>query len=461
MKKRDLYWVSRISAFLVITLIFGAISIFNIIQFNTTYMQEEREELQITKRQILWAIEPIIKKQDYKLLQKYCDDFKNEDVEFRIFDENKNLIASSNPDNQTPLLDKNSKILRKNYSKVRLYRYSIKDRKIGVREKFDFDNHKYYLEITVSQADVMKSIISAQKSALIFFVVCFFIFISGLVQIFSTLRNSFNKLEDSVIEVANGNLDTEIEIPKLGLLKELTLSVKKMTQRLRTQIAQLTQLEEYKNEFLQNIAHEIKTPITAINSAAELLETQNNLKQNDQECLDIIHCQVKTINNLINDILYLSEIESAKTEEDKTFEMFNLNKMIEKVIDEFNYSNMSINFIQNEPIMFCGNKELLSIALSNILTNAIKYSGSKKIDVILEKTDNGIELIVRDYGVGIQQEYLERIFERFYRIDKTRSRKLGGSGLGLSITKNIIELHRGTIKAESEINKGTSFIINF
>lgn len=460
MKQRDLYWVNQIVVFFMITIVFGVISVINILQFNASYMQEEQEELQIFKRQIEWAVKPILQQNNRNLLQKYCDDFNDEDVEFRIFDGSQTLLASSNSDNKSGLIDKNSKILNKNYTKFELYKHSIRDKKIGIREEIYVDNHKYYIELTVSQADVMKSIIGAQKSFVTFFVICISIFILGIIQVFSTLRNAFNKLEDSVIEVANGNLDYEIEIPKINLLKELTLSIRKMVQRLKNQIARLTQLERYKSEFLQNITHEIKTPITAINSAIELIETRNSIDKTDKECFDIIQFQTKAIDKLVNDILCLSEIEVAKTDEVKKFETFNLNSMIEKVIDEFNYADVKMNFIQDETIIFQGDKDLLSTALSNLLSNALKYSGTEKIDVSLSKQNDRITLSVRDYGVGIKKEHLEHIFERFYRVDKTGSRKLGGTGLGLAIVKNVVELHKGSVSVESEVGNGTVFVIN-
>ena len=123
-----------------------------------------------------------------------------------------------------------------------------------------------------------------------------------------------------------------------------------MTQRLKTQIERLTQLEKYKSDFLQNITHEIKTPITAINSAIELLQAKNALSSDDNECLDIIRFQVKSIDKLVNDILYLSETEVEKTNEQKNFSNFNLNSMIEKVIDYFSFSDIQINFIGNDSI---------------------------------------------------------------------------------------------------------------
>ena len=459
MKKRDSYWVNRIFAFLLITLVFGMISLFNILQFNSSYIQEEREELQVFKRQIEWAIKPYLINHNFTTLQKYCDDFQGEDIEFRIFNGDKKLIASSNPKNTDELLAKDSKILNPKYSKFKIYRKSMRDQKIGIREKEFVNGEKFYLEITVSQADVMKSIVAAQKSSLVFFIICLLLFISGLIQVFYTLRNSFNKLEDSVIEVANGNLDAEIEVPKLGLLKELTISIKKMTGRLKIQIERLKQLEQYKSEFLQNITHEIKTPITAINSAIELLQTKNSISQEDNECLDIIRFQIKSIDKLVNDILYLSETEVEKTSERKNFSYFNLNSMIKKVIDYVGFSDLEINLIEQESIEIYANEELLSTAISNLITNAIKYSKSDKIDVILSKSDKDIKLSIKDYGVGIKSEHLPHLFEKFYRVDKTRSRQLGGTGLGLAIVKNIVELHKGQISVQSEITEGTNFTI--
>ena len=103
--------------------------------------------------------------------------------------------------------------------------------------------------------------------------------------------------------------------------------------------------------------------------------------------------------------------------------------------------------------------ELMHRAISNLINNAIKYSQSDKIDVILSDNKTTLKIEVKDYGIGIEKKYFERLFEKFFRIDKARSRKTGGTGLGLAIVKNIIELHNGTIHIESELNKGTNFII--
>lgn len=462
MKKRDKYWLTKLFQSLVIIIIFISISLFNMIQFNHSYMEEEQEELQVFTKQIEWAILPYLNNKDYDTVKKYTKDFKNEDITIRIFDADKKLIATSKSDNSNSILFDNTPILpEKESSKWETYKHSIKNKMIGDIKEINIGNSKYYLEITIMEDDVIGTIIKGQITLMIFFGICIMILLWGLLELFYRIRKTFNGFEDSVIKIANGELDTPIDIPNLELLEELSLSVKKMATRLKNQIQRLTQLEEYKSNFLQNITHEIKTPITAINSAIELIENNNSITNNDKECFDIIRFQIKSINKLVNDILTLSEIEVAKTDEKKLFEKFNLNSMIEKNISNFSHLPAKINFIQNTNEEILGNEELLSMALSNLLTNAIRYSGSDKIDVTLNKKDGKIELSVKDYGIGIAQKHIEHIFEKFYRVDKARSRKNGGSGLGLAIVKNIVELHNGAIKAESIQGKETIFTILF
>lgn len=118
----------------------------------------------------------------------------------------------------------------------------------------------------------------------------------------------------------------------------------------------------------------------------------------------------------------------------------------------------NINMLKDSKILIVED-ELIHRAISNLINNAIKYSQSDKIDVILSDNKTTLKIEVKDYGIGIEKKYFERLFEKFFRIDKARSRKTGGTGLGLAIVKNIIELHNGTIHIESELNKGTNFII--
>lgn len=459
MKKRDIFWLKQLLYFLIIIMIFAGISIFSIIHFNSSYMNEEQEELQIFKRQIIWVVEPYLKDKNFVKLRQYADDFKDEDIAFRIFDADKNLIIASKPENTSALLSPDSNILRHRDGKWKLYKHSMKTKMIGLIEEFENGNEKYYLELTISEDDVIKSIVVIQRNLIIFFFLCVSLLILGLADFLYKIRKSFNKLEDSVIEVANGNLEASIDIPKINILIELAQSTRKMVQRLKRQIERLTRLEEYKSIFLQDITHEIKTPITAISSAIQLLEIKNSIPEEDRECFNIIQFQINAINKLVNDILCLSEIEVAKTDETNHFKKFSLNATIKEELENFSHFEQKINFIQHSEVTINGNEELFLTAVSNLLTNAIKYSGSDKIDIILSSLDKQAKLEIKDYGIGISEEHLPHIFERFYRVDKARSRQKGGTGLGLAIVKNIVELHGGTITVKSETGKGTAFLI--
>jgi two-component system phosphate regulon sensor histidine kinase PhoR len=189
------------------------------------------------------------------------------------------------------------------------------------------------------------------------------------------------------------------------------------------------------------------------------LDTKNLIADSDKECFDIILSQTDNINKLVNDILTLSEIELEQTNENKNFTTFNLNKMVEKAISYLNIQNTNISFLPKCDIDIYANEDLLITAIINLLNNAIKYSGSPKIDVITEQENSNAIIFVKDYGIGIQEEHLEKLFTRFYRVDKARSRQTGGTGLGLAIVKHIAQLHKGSVSVESEVGKGSTFKI--
>ena len=455
MKKRDLFWLNRIILIFFVGLTFVLVSIYNIVQFNNSYIQEEKKELEIFTKQIEWVIIPLLKQKDILSLKKYANDFRNNsEFSFRVFDRDKNIIVSSF-DNKDKKPLKNDTRVAKKYNIWDLYIESFENKSLEKVSEININNKKYYLELSLSQEFVISTIIKAQKNIIFFFCVCLLLLFLGIIQIFYSIRHGFNSLEDSVIQIARGDFNTEINLPQNGLLKELSLAIMRMTNRLKNQITRLTQLEEYRKEFVSNMSHEIKTPITAINSAVELIESTSETTDIQKECFDIIKSQTYSINRLIGDILTLSEIDLEKTNEHKKFKIFNLNNAINQAMS---LQLKEIIFNQQQNIDILGNEELVITLISNLLSNAIRYSGSDKIEVNLIN-DKNIIIEVKDYGVGIPEEHIPRIFERFYRVDKTRSRQSGGTGLGLAIVKHIVELHNWKIEVNSKVGQGTSFRI--
>lgn len=452
MKKRDKFLISLPLYAAAVVLVCVLMVLTHLIDINRSYMSEERSEIKIFYKQVEWALKPYLEKHNFEMVKSYCNDFSNDpDFRIRVLSGDKSeVIADSKPAEKLPSASlKNSHSL---FSKEKNMFYS---------GYIITDNSKYYIELLLSEELVLEILVEAQWNIIIFFISCFVFLLLCTLFIVLKIQIPFNTLQKQVVSIAKGNLNTEIEVPESRILHELAGAVSVMANKLKSQIIRLRQLEEFRKEFIANVSHEVKTPLTAIISAVEFLETKNALLDKQSfECLNILGFQAQRLNNLINDILTLSIIEDRQTNEDKHFEYFKLNKLIENLIKYINVENIDINFVSNVDMEILGNERLLEQAVTNLIMNAVKYSQSQKIDINLEKSEEKVIIKVTDYGIGISEEHLSRIFERFYRVDKARSRATGGTGLGLAIVKNIAILHGGSVGVESVPNKFTTFTIN-
>lgn len=230
-------------------------------------------------------------------------------------------------------------------------------------------------------------------------------------------------------------------------------------------ITQVRKLEEMRSEFVSNVTHELKTPLTSIQGFVETLKTGAiNNPDVAEKFLDIIDIETDRLRKLINDILELSEIESMNKDNER--QMLSLNLLVQE-IESILYNSLQekrIEFENKVPpdVMLEANRHRIKQLLINLVDNAIKYNRPKgKIAVSTNITSGNLEIHVRDTGIGISQDHMVRIFERFYRVDKGRSREMGGTGLGLSIVKHITQLYGGSIRVESEEGKGSDFIAAF
>ncbi|MBN2018481.1 MAG: HAMP domain-containing protein [Candidatus Cloacimonetes bacterium] len=226
-------------------------------------------------------------------------------------------------------------------------------------------------------------------------------------------------------------------------------------------ITELKRLEEMKTDFVANVAHELKTPLTAIKGFAETLEEE--IDSAHKRFIKIIRSNTDRLINIVSDLLVLSNLENKH--DIINYKKFDLEKLIEnsllieqKKIDE---KNIHITFDYDSSIKkFQADPFLIEQLMINLLDNAVTYTEKKgkiMIDVSLE--DNQVIIEIEDNGIGIPEYSLPRIFERFYVVDKSRSRQLGGTGLGLSIVKHIVLAHNGEIYVESKVGEGTKFII--
>ncbi|MGM0440589.1 MAG: sensor histidine kinase [Chlamydiota bacterium] len=219
---------------------------------------------------------------------------------------------------------------------------------------------------------------------------------------------------------------------------------------------------EMKKDFIANASHELKTPITIIRGFAETLH-DNPLIDVDyrKKITSKIMRNCERMTSLINSLLALANIEKLPLTRIQSIDLIDLIKRCKaSLLVSFPSAEITISDNDSQPLYIKGDPELLELAINNILTNAAKYSSPPaKITLSVEKTTDAVIISISDKGIGIPKKDLDNIFSRFYRVDKARSRQLGGSGLGLSITANIIKKHYGSIKAESIVGEGSSFII--
>lgn len=226
----------------------------------------------------------------------------------------------------------------------------------------------------------------------------------------------------------------------------------------------MSRFEKIRREFTANVSHELKTPLQSIAGAAELLKS-GMVKDSDREkFIDIIISESQRMNRIIGDIIVLSKLDSDVWMHEK--ENIDFVKLTRDSVESLRHTaeNASVKLTLSTPLKsdrtILGSRHYLEAIVSNLVDNAIHYNKPGGIvDVKLQYEQDHLTLTVTDSGIGIEKEHQERVFERFYRVDKSRSRKSGGTGLGLSIVRNAVKLHKGELSLESAKEKGSTFTV--
>ncbi|WFD09138.1 HAMP domain-containing sensor histidine kinase [Tepidibacter hydrothermalis] len=228
-------------------------------------------------------------------------------------------------------------------------------------------------------------------------------------------------------------------------------------------ITENVRLEKIRSDFVANVTHEIKTPLTSINGFVETLKNNDSIDvETRNRFLDIIEIESNRLRRLIDDILVLSFIENNENEK---YDNVNLYSVFKEVYDiTYNLAeNKNIDYIyefSSKDIELKANKDYIKQVLLNLIDNAIKYTPENgEVSVFVNQKKDEIKISVKDTGMGIPQSDIPRIFERFYRVDKARSKKIGGTGLGLAIVKHIIISMGADISVKSALNRGTEFTV--
>ena len=222
-------------------------------------------------------------------------------------------------------------------------------------------------------------------------------------------------------------------------------------------------MDKMRADFVANASHELKTPITAIRGFAEtLIEDEAIERQTQQRFIRKIHGQSIRLSDLVSELLALSRLESN----DAAFNtQVDLQQIVQRVCDNLQAVAQGHQVIldldtEAQPIILLGDENALSQMVTNLVDNAIKYTPAMgHVHVVIEVDASTALLSIKDDGIGIDEANQERIFERFYRVDKARSQSLGGTGLGLAIVKHIVQSHKGSLKLKSKLNQGSTFVI--
>ncbi len=227
-------------------------------------------------------------------------------------------------------------------------------------------------------------------------------------------------------------------------------------------VTELKHLERIRTDFVANASHELKTPITAIRGLAETMVGDPEADRSTlMKYLESIHAQSLRLSNLITDLMTISRLEADQAAAE--FTRINMNDLVRREAKAAASSaEAKLHRLTLEPcpeiVEVHGDRQNLSQLCNNLIDNAIKYTPEGGLIVVkLRKEANEVVLIVEDNGIGISPQYQERVFERFYRVDKARSQSLGGTGLGLSIVRNIAERHGGSVAVASQLGRGTTF----
>lgn len=268
------------------------------------------------------------------------------------------------------------------------------------------------------------------------------------------LVRPIKKLTKATKRIAAGDFNVKLNIKQTGELGTLARSFEEM-------MHDLQQLEKMRREFVTNVSHEVQSPLTSISGYALALKQVDLADHERSRYLDIIIAEAKRMSKMSDSLLKLSLLEAQSQQ--LRLSTLSLDEQIRRVIVALQpqWSARSIHFELNlKAIRLTADHDLLNQVWTNIIGNSIKFSrDGGMIDVSIKQDAKNAIVRISDTGIGISLEDQKRIFERFFKADRSHSRKYGGSGMGLAIVKQIVSLHQGDIRVESEPGEGTTFIV--
>ncbi len=272
----------------------------------------------------------------------------------------------------------------------------------------------------------------------------------------SLLSKPLLKVTESIDEITRGDTDVSLELSTYSELITVSDSFNKMTGYIREQ-------DTARQEFVSNVSHELKTPLASMKVLSDSLLSQTGMPEElYREFLVDITNEIERMTKIINDLL--SMVKMDKNNAKMNIRNVSINELLEQLLKRLRpiaaKRNIELIYESYRPVAADVDEVKISIALNNLIENAIKYNYDDGwVRVTLNADHKFFYVKIEDSGVGIPEELQDKVFERFYRVDKARSRETGGTGLGLALTRNSILLHRGSVKLYSKEKEGTTFTV--
>lgn len=347
---------------------------------------------------------------------------------------------------------------------------NVEDGKYNVMLKLISNNHYLLVSTKIDENQTIiytkniNSIYNERNNLIKNCLYIFFALIIGIAfiayVISRTLTKPLNKMKKEMVNLAKGNYDIHLKEGN-NEIGELAKNFNEMSRELKKRNDELIELANSKQLFIDNLSHEMNTPLTSIQGYAELMEKVNLSEEQKNKYLKYIQDESKRIQDMYKKLLLISYKKKSDFKKSNVNMDVVLQEVLNIVKSQLNELNINL-FINNQLEFILGDETLIIMGILNLVKNAINVS--KSGDIITINTfeineKNYIEVV--DQGTGISKEDIDKITEPFYRVDKVRSRKNGGAGLGLSICKSIMELHGGKLKISSKLGVGSKFILEF
>lgn len=462
--------------------------------FEETFLADYREELDNRLDLAIQFFQPALEENNLDALDHYCDAFSFDKRDVAIFNARGDaIVASDAADLRSPLSEPEVVAALKTgrgFSTRRDARGAWTIRAAATLQS----RQKTQIIRLVVPADELSAALrrtSTASNALLGVAAVATIFLVW--YLLRRVSGPLDRLQRSAERIAAGDLDVEIAVPPVGPVRELAESMRATTERLKKEVERARRQEKFRRDFVANVSHEIKTPLTGILGAIQLLDDADGWRSPVclGKCREILERQTRRLQTLVRDVLQLAELErreelneGAVSSGDGARVSLPFDEIVRAAVrtcaDSLADGDATPRLLRCDAAQVVGVSRLLEQASLNLLANAAKYGSRQEaaninseeratslnqeenknaFDVSLEVADGFASLIVRDFGDGVPAEFAERVFERFFRMPREYGRRPEGTGLGLPIVRQIATLHGGTVRCEPVDGPGARFVL--